>query len=318
MADPLVYADLEMSGPGTTANLTVTVPAGEYWWRCTFLGGGQTEGARFEVHGRGGRSAHPFVPASSSAILGAVIDYQSHVSAGLATLQVDTDALVRAAGTSSPTAIESAWLTAHLDYERLGAAYGTFGDLDTAINGTPFGLAGGVDDPHWTGFRRVEHDLWDGSPAAVITTDASVLDAAVHQLVGAFPTETIPPADLALRVHEILENTLQFELTGETDEGSHTNLATASANVDGTDMALAAVAPLLQTRSAPLLRTARRDLASLHALLAAYRKPDGTWVPLADLTAGQRQQLDGRFGATVEDLAPVPDLLELTIDSSRD
>ncbi len=55
--------------------------------------------------------------------------------------------------------------------------------------------------------------------------------------------------DVALRTHEILENTLQFELTGETDEGSHTNLATAWANVQGTKLALAAITPLLDTSS---------------------------------------------------------------------
>ncbi len=35
------------------------------------------------------------------------------------------------------TAAKTAWLTAHLTYETLGAAYGAFGDLDTAINGSP-------------------------------------------------------------------------------------------------------------------------------------------------------------------------------------
>lgn len=49
----------------------------------------------------------------------------------------------------------------------------------------------------------------------------------------AFPTQDFDPGDLPLRAHEILENALQFELTGDTDEGSGTNLATVDSNLAG-------------------------------------------------------------------------------------
>ena len=55
-----------------------------------------------------------------------------------------------AANAWDPT--QSAWLTAQLTWERLGAAYGQFNDLGVAIDGLPQGLPQGVSDP---GFRNV-------------------------------------------------------------------------------------------------------------------------------------------------------------------
>ena len=61
----------------------------------------------------------------------------------------------------------------------------------------------GVDDPSWTGFLRVEFALWQNQPASTVAATADQLDAYVHQLVVAFPEQTIPSNDLSLRTHEI-------------------------------------------------------------------------------------------------------------------
>ncbi len=86
-------------------------------------------------------------------------------------------------------------------------------------------------------------------------------------LARAFPHMQTPANDLALRTHEILENTLQFELTGDADEGSHTTLATALANVQGTQLALGAIANLLRQRNPQLLGQVSAGLAALPAML---------------------------------------------------
>ena len=142
---------------------------------------------------------------------------------------------------------------------------------------------------------------------------ANALDAAVHGLIKQFPQMLMPANDLSLRTHEILENTLQFELTSETDEGSHTNLATAWANVQGTQLALTAIAPLLQPGEPGLLASLRQGLGNMAASLEEFKQPDGTWTPLQSLTTSQREHLDGELGALLEKLSAVPDLLELPL-----
>jgi high-affinity iron transporter len=244
----------------------------------------------------------------------AVTTYQSKVSVGLATLATDTDLLHRAADAGQVTQAKADWLVAHLDYERLGAAYGAFGDFNDEIDGRPNGLPLGVNDPSWTGFLRLEFALWQHQSAATVAAVADQLDDDVHGLVAAFPDQSIDPNDLSLRTHEILENSLQFQLTGETDQGSHTGLATAEANVQGTQMTLRAIAPLLARRDPTLLASATTGLRRLGQLLDSFQEPDGTWTPVQSLGQAQRELLDGTIGNLLETLSPIPDILEIPPD----
>ncbi len=103
------------------------------------------------------------VPVTNNDMLAPSKEYHAYVTAGLAQLATQTaklDADVRD-GKLAPAKAD--WLTAHLTYERLGAAYGTFGDFDDEIDGRADGLTGTVSNPGWTGFYRVEYDLWHGA-----------------------------------------------------------------------------------------------------------------------------------------------------------
>ena len=140
------------------------------------------------------------------------------------------------------------------------------------------------------------------------------LDDDVHQLVRTFPELSTPLADLGLRAHEILENTLQLELTGHTDEGSHTNLATARADVDGTDLVLAALDPVLAAHAPDVLASARTSLERLQRALDATRRPDGSWTPVQSLSTADRERIDATMGQALEHLALVPDHLESEAD----
>lgn len=305
-----IYGQLWLLAAGTTQHFEFTLPSGTYRWRCVPIRGVAAVSAAHRVTGTGGKDAHPLRPVSSIEITAAVDVYRAAVSRGLRTLVRDTGALARAVAAGDLAKARARWLTAHVDYERLGAAYGTFGDLDGAINGRPNGLPEGRHDPHFTGFLRLEYGLWHGQSGATLRPVARALDASVRKLAAKFPKLPTNPGDLPLRAHEILENTLQFELTGDTDQGSHTNLATAAANVDGTAMVLKALTPSLRVRDAELLAKLQADVRGLDHRLAAYH--DGSrWTPLDRLGAADRQQLNAAVSAALEDLALVPGILQM-------
>jgi iron uptake system EfeUOB component EfeO/EfeM len=46
-------------------------------------------------------------------------------------------------------------------------------------------------------------------------------------------------------------------------------------------------------------------------LVLAQRGEDGTWTPLDKLSDTDRQRLDGSVGQLLEELAPIPALLEI-------
>jgi high-affinity iron transporter len=305
------YAALEMIAPGTTSRFVVLLPPGSYSWSCEADDGTVGYSDPITVHGPAVAGVHRWVPATYAELSNAVTRYRRSVTTGLARLATDTDRLLAAVHDHDVATARVRWLTAHLDYERLGAAYDTFGAYADAIDGRPDGLPGGVGDPHFTGFHRLEYLLWQhGSPAKALTA-ATRLDADVHRLVKAFPRQLTAPNDVALRTHEILENTLQFELTADTDQGSHTNLATAAANLDGTRMTLQALTPLLARNDPQLLRSVRTGLDRLGRALSDSRRPDGSWPAVQRLSTAQREQIDGRLADALERLAPVPTELEI-------
>jgi high-affinity iron transporter len=203
------------------------------------------------------------------------------------------------------------WLTAHLAYNRLGAAYGTFQDWDGKIDGRADGLADKVRDKDFTGFHRLEYGLWHGEAAATLAPVADQLDGDVHGLIGDWPKQDFDPADLPLRAHEILENALQFQLTGDVDYGSGSTLATAEANLAGTREVLTVIRPLIQARDPRGLTQIDAWLDRFGAVVASTKKPDGTWTPVDQLDAATRQKLNGTLGQLLEQLSVVPDLLEI-------
>ncbi|MGW5656764.1 iron uptake transporter permease EfeU [Streptomyces humi] len=304
-----VYGEIEGLAPGTTRSLVATVAGGTYAWRCVPTGGKAVTSRPVTVSGHGS-GAKAVVPVSENDLAGPLKAYKAYVGQGLATLVAQTRALDADIAGGHLDRARGDWLTAHLTYSSLGAAYGTFEDFDQKINGRADGLPGGVADQDFAGFHRIEYGLWHGQSAERLKAPAQALADAAAGLQKAFPTQDFDPGDLPLRAHEILENTLQFELTADTDEGSGTNLATADANLAGTRELLTVLRPLLTTRAPKLLPAVDADIARLQGLLDAEHR--GTvWTPVEKLDTGTRQRISGATGQLLEDLAPVPDLLEI-------
>ncbi|MDQ0746546.1 high-affinity iron transporter [Streptomyces africanus] len=303
-----VYGEIEGLAPGTTRDLVATVAGGTYAWRCVPADGKAVTSRAVRVGGAAGAGA--VIPVSERDLAGPLRAYKAYVNRGLATLVTETRTLSDDIRTGHLDTARADWLTAHRTYASLGAAYGTFEDFDQKIDGRPDGLPGGVDDKDFTGFHRIEYGLWHGRSAGELKGPANQLAADAAGLRKAFPHQDFDPSDLPLRAHEILENTLQFELTGDTDQGSGTGLATAEANLAGTRELLTVLRPLLTIRAPRLLSTVGADTARLQALLDAEHH-DGGWIPVDRLGRTAKDRIDGATGQLLEDLSPVPDLLEI-------
>ncbi|MFG3223701.1 iron uptake transporter permease EfeU [Kitasatospora sp. NPDC048194] len=303
-----VYGEIEGLAPGTTRALTATIGSGDYAWRCVPTGGNSVTSSA--VHVSGGAEVKAVKPVSEDDLKGPLDGYKDYVVQGLATLMTQSQKLQADVHGGDLTAAKADWLTAHLQYASLGAAYGTFADLDKKIDGRADGFADKADDKDFTGFLRLEYGLWHGQSAADLTPVADELAQNVAKLVHDFPGQDFNPGDLPLRAHEILENTLQFELTGDTDMGSGTNLATAQANLAGTQELLTLLKPLLDERDPQVLVRVDAGMKRVGDLLAAARTADG-WTPLDKLPADDRRRLNGATGQLLEDLSPIPALLEI-------
>jgi iron uptake system component EfeO len=304
-----VYADVEPLGPGTRTELRVNLGAGHYAFRCAMDDEEVVIGPTVTIRGHAAGTTPAVLPVTQGDLIAPTKAYEAYVTAQLPTLTRLTVPLRAAIIRGDLAAARRAWLPAHQQYERLGAAYDAFGPLDSAINGRPDGLPDGVHDRAWTGFHRIEYGLWHAQPATALRPAADALLAAERTLGTRFAQAQIDPLQIAIRAHEITENALQFELTGQTDYGSASNLATVRANLDGTRAVLKILDPLLKARYAALNRLA----AELHRTaddLDALRHHDGTWPPANALSRTQHEQLDAHISELSELLAPVASILE--------
>ena len=302
-----VYADVEPLGPGTSDALTITLGPGTYRFICSMEDEDNIAGSAVSVTGRlpAGQIALPPVrPVTQADLIPATKAYETYVRGQIPGLIEQVDAMNSAVLSGDRPAAERAWLAAHLEYERLGAAYDAFGDLDGEINGLP----AGPDDHRWTGFHRVERDLWSAAPVSSARADADALASAVTRLRSQMATGQIDPLQISIRAHEITENALQFTLTGRTDFGSGSALATVQANLDGTATVLELLRPLLTGRYAQLPATtaalvqARRDIKEMAV--------PGAALPLSTLSRPQRERINSDISQLSELLAPIASILE--------
>lgn len=298
-----IYGEIESLAPGTTRAFHLVLGAGTYAFTCLPDGADLETGPSVTIKDGPATGATAVPPVSETDLAPAVKTYRTHVAAGLATLAGDVGSLRTAVDSGDRDRSREAWLAAQLAYNRLGAAYGTFGDAADAIEGLPDGRPGGVHDKGWTGLRRIEYGLWHDEPMPALAALAARLSGDVAGLRRDFDSARTDPNDLPLRAHEILENTLQFELTGSADQGAHAELAVMSANLDGTAMVFDAIAPEIQPHY-PSWPAVRGELAALKRLVDAQNR-GGRWTPVPALPAHDREELDGKLGGLLEDLAPI-------------
>ncbi|MDD1059125.1 EfeM/EfeO family lipoprotein [Streptomyces cocklensis] len=303
-----IFGEVEGLAPGTTRPMTVDLGSGSYAFKCLQDDTDAVTGPTVVVAGRQPQGPAA-APVNQHDLIPPTLAYQKWVGQRIGELAAGTGTLKADIDRGDLAAARRDWLPAHLVYERMGAAYDTFGDADAAINGTVARTPGAVDDPDFAGFHRIEYGLWHGESAASLRAPAAALDSAVRTLRDGWSEARMDPAAMGLRAHEIIENAEQFELTARTDYGSGTNLATARANVDGTRAILGQLRSLLVPRDAGL---AKLD-AALDRTQAALdaQQHGGTWTPVDRLTHAQRQQINADFGDLLEQLAPVAAIFEV-------
>jgi iron uptake system EfeUOB component EfeO/EfeM len=300
-----VYAEVDQFGPQTTQTMSLDVGSGSYAFRCFFEDTDPMTGPTVTVAGHAKGSAAT-IPVTFNDLVEPEKEYQAYVTAGLKVLVGQAGTLASDARQGNLAAARRDWLPAHLEYETLGAAYDAFGNFDDEIDGRADAL--GVSNPKWTGFYRLEYGLWHGQSARELAPYASLLVTDVRSLQAAWPTTEIPLIDIGLRTHEIMENALEFQLTGHDDYGSGTTLATTLANIAGTRELLSLLHPLLVTRY-PGLPAVYTWLNRLQVLLEAEHN-GGTWVPVSRLPVPAAQAIDAACGQALEYLAPIASIAE--------
>ena len=269
------------------------------------------------------RGSTPVVPVVPIQLYQPLAQYRVYVDRLLARLRRQLRALRAAATSSGRGAAEQEWIAAHASWLEIGQdddAYGAFGRLGEQIDGLASGLPSTTSNPGFTGFHKVELDLWREHDRAAAVADTARLIALVAQLTPTAVARDLPPSTLALdgwvlRCHEILEDALRDSLSQNDDYGSNSDLASLAADVAATREMLAVLAPLLQVRAPRIVTQGGNDLSAVDATIQAAGGP----VAGRSLTAmppRDRQAIDEATGTALEVLAPVSELMQVSVPGS--
>jgi len=309
-----VVGEIETIGPGTSAQLTATLGSGTYTFRCLMGSQAATASQPVQVTGAAAGSQAPVAvkPVTVQDLTPANDRYQAYAAGQLADLARQVTAIQADLRRNDIAKAKQDWLTAQLDWERVGASYDSFGDLGLAVDGLPDGYPNGVNDKDFTGLHRLEYGLWHGQRAAELEQVASTLAANVATVRKNLATDDLAgdPTNLPVRAHEILEDALRDHLSGIDDEGGGAALAMTYADVQVTRAILGYLAPLINARQPGLMGTLTNELNTLEEDLLATQA-NGAWTTLGAAPQSAREHVDAAIGAELETAASVPDLLEV-------
>ncbi len=320
-----IMAEIETIGPGTSADLTATLNGGTYVFKCFMGSQPVTVSAPVQVTADGSavpasRTANSPVssvpvavkPVTAGELAGPNKEYETYAAQQLSDLASAVSVIQADLRRGNVAAAKRDWLTAQLDWERVGASYDSFGDLGLAVDGLPDGLPGGLTDKHFTGLHRLEYGLWHGQSAASLLPVAATLASNVAVVQRNLTSDDLAgdPTNLSLRAHEILEDALRDHLSGIDDLGGGAAFAETSADLQVTTAVLGYLTPLLNARQPGLPAIAGNELSILKQALLATRV-NGRWESLTAASPTAREHVDAAVDAALETLSAVPDLLEV-------
>jgi len=156
----------------------------------------------------------------------------------------------------------------------------------------------------FTGFHKIEKDLWVAGDVSQSGPIADRLLADVQKIVDLANSEKLSPLQLANGAKELLDEVASGKITGEEDIFSHTDLWDFRANLEGSKAAVAALRPVLDDRDPALAKTLDDKFAAAEATLDKHRKGDG-WRLHNELSGAELKELADSINALSEPISKV-------------
>jgi iron uptake system component EfeO len=288
-----VVGEVENIAPGVSRDLHVELAAGSYQAACK--PGMVGDGIRSTLTVSGSAAA-----LSEDALLAqAGKDYQQYVSVQVDGLVAKTGEFVAAVKAGDIAKAKQLYPVARTYYERIEPVAESFGDLDPEIDARDGDIAPGTD---WTGFHKLEQDLWAKNDVSGSGAVADKLNADVAKLKTLVASATFKPLELANGAKELLDEVATSKVTGEEDRYSHTDLWDFQGNVDGSKAAVAALRPALDQRDPALGKTLDAQFAAVQAELDRYHSGE-QWKLYTQLTPDQVKALSDAINGLAEPIS---------------
>ncbi|HEX8869094.1 MAG TPA: iron uptake system protein EfeO [Lentzea sp.] len=296
-----ILGEVENIGPGLSRKLIVEVgEAGKFQTACK--PGMKGDGIRgdFTVTGDSKKSTD-----GNALLAEATKSYQRYVSSQADQLLVKTEEFVNAVKAKKVDDAKALFPVSRTYWERIEPVAESFGDLDPKIDGREDVIEDGM---AFTGYHRLEKDLWESGLQADSEKIADQLLVDVKEIVSKAKTVELTPVQLANGAKELLDEVATGKITGEEDRYSHTDLWDFRANVDGSQAAIATLRPAVEQKDKALVSTLDAKFKALDEALEKQRKGDG-FKSYKELTQDEIKALAEAVDALGEPVSKVAEVV---------
>ncbi|GAA1963635.1 peptidase M75 family protein [Nocardioides panacihumi] len=270
-----IKAEIENIGPSINRKLTVDAPAGTYVTACKPGMKGDGIRADFTVDESGDG---PTVSADEQQqVATAQANYKAYVNDQSDQLVTSTQRFVALYKAGKDDEARALYPQARAHWERIETVAESFGDLDPLTDAREADLEPGQ---KWTGWHRIEKDLW--APAGYRALTPQQRTAYADDLMKNITTLDGRIAGLDYTVDQIangsrglLEEVAGGKVTGEEEAWSHTDLWDFQANVDGARVGWEGVKPIVEAKDPALAKQLDERFGALQKLLDRQRSGNG-------------------------------------------
>ena len=298
-----ILGEVENIGPQLSRELVVSAPAGRYVTACKPDMRGAGIRGDFTVTDSG--AAVDPTAADSTQVDAAVDGYADFVRREAARLLARTEAFAAAYTAGRDDRARALYPEARVPWERIEPVAESFGDLDPKMDARQADLEQGQ---RWTGWHRIEKDLWppaSGYAALTLARRRAVatdLVANTDKLQDRVQGLTLTVDQVANGSRGLLEEVASGKVTGEEEIWSHTDLWDFQANVEGAEKAYGVLEPFVQRKDPALARTLTGRFAALQHLLRQQRQGTG-FRSYDQLSQAQVRELANAVNALAEPLS---------------
>lgn len=310
-----IVSEVENIGPGISRNLVVNAIPGSYFTVCKpgMVGDGVGR-ASFTVTDSG--SAVEPSGDEQARIDAAVTNYKAYVKDQVDQLLTNTEDFAAAYVAGDDDEARRLYPTTRMHFERVEPVAESFGDLDPKLDNREADLA---DGEVWTGWHRIEKDLWPPADAGYTPLTQAERDAVAAQLVEDTTTlhSSIQGIELSLDqlangAIALMDEVANGKVTGEEEIWSGTDLWDFQGNVEGARVLFDGLRDLLEAKDPELVASLDADFTSLSTELDRHRTsaPDAaqrdiTYVTYSELSPEDVKALSDRVNALSEPLSRI-------------
>ena len=302
-----VIDEVENIIPGFVVNMATRLDGGTYAMQCGNL---RTTPGVLTVTGGAAATPAPNTVVDEGRLLAARDAYADYVDTQVTDLVAKMDVFASAVEAGDLEAAKASYAAARVPWERIEPIAELFPDLDGAIDFRQEDFEGGVDDPEFKGFHRIEKGLWGDGSADGLAPVATGLRANVAELKARIDGLDIDPRVMARGAGELIDEVAQSKMTGEVDRYSKMDLYSIDANLDGSAIIVEQLRPILTELDPGYLAKLDAASAAVSELIATYADGDG-FKGFDTITPEDLKLMQARMADLSELLAQLPGTLGL-------